>query len=268
MCSTLQRCKVRLQDAWQMEGGEEGVDRVFYELASDSRLNILRELQSKSYKMQELARKLDLTDTEAFRQLQRLSEAQMIQRQPDGAYAITQYGKLLMQFSRSFEFAYKFKQCLLTRDIWRLPQQFINRLGEFSNVSLNTDSLEMINNIEQLISNSEHHLWIIGEKPLGFIGGKITAQVQKGLTVKLLFGECSSRLFENVTEVKGIFEKRVIPVIPATLVLNEKFAGVNLLSIDGRADNAVFYGNNPAFLTWTTDLFLYYWDQGKRCYST
>jgi predicted transcriptional regulator len=244
----------------------EGVDRVFYELASGSRLSILRELQIRNYKMQELARKLDLTDTEAFRQLQRLSEAQMIQKQPDGAYGITQYGRLLMQFSHSFEFALKFRQCLLTRDIWRLPSQFIDRLGELSKVALNTDSLEMINNIELLISNSQKYLWIIGERPLGFVGPKIVEQVQKGLVIRLMFEESNSKFFENVPDIKGVFEKRVIPVMPATLVLNEKFAGVNLLSIDGRPDNAVFYGNDPVFLKWVTDLFLYYWEQGKRIY--
>jgi predicted transcriptional regulator len=246
----------------------EGIDRVFYELASESRLSILRELQAKNYKMQELARKLDLTDTEAFRQLQRLSEALLIQKQPDGTYSTTQYGKLLMQFSHSFEFAFKFRQCLLTRDVWRLPIQFVNRLGELSKVALNTDSLEMVNNVEQLISNSEKYLWIIGERPLGFLGAKISSQVQKGLTIRLMFEEDSRKLFENTPDVKGIFEKRVIPTIPATLVLNEKFAGVNLLAVDGRADNAVFYGSDSAFMKWATDLFLFYWEQGKRCYPT
>lgn len=216
--------------------------------------------------MQELARKLDLTDTEAFRQLQRLSEALLIQRQPDGAYQITQYGKLLLQFSRSFEFAFKFRRCLLTRDIWRIPSQFIDRLGELSEATLNTDSIEMVNNVELLVSNSEKHLWIIGERPLGFLDSKVVGQVQKGLTVRLLFAEASRKFFENIPEAKGIFEKREIHSLPATLVLNEKFAGVNLLSIDGRADSAVFYGKDPAFLNWATDLFLYYWEQGKRLY--
>lgn len=244
----------------------EGVHRVFYELASESRLGILRELQTKNYKMQELARKLDLTDTEAFRQLTRLSEALLIQKQPEGSYSISQYGKLLIQFSHSFEFALKFRQCLLSRDIWRLPAQFINRLGELSEVALNTNSLEMISNIELLISSSEKYLWIIGERPLSFLDSKIGKQVHEGLTIRLMFDESNRKHFEDIPETKGIFEKKVIPVMPATLVLNEKFAGVNLLSIDGRADNAVFYGKDPAFLRWATDLFLYYWEQGKRCY--
>jgi predicted transcriptional regulator len=247
---------------------QEGLYRLFYELASESRLTILQTLQTKNYRMQEIARKLELTDTEAFRQLQRLSEAQLIQKQPDGSYAITEYGKLVLQFSTSFEFAFKFKHCLLTRNVWRLPEQFINRLGELSQATLSTDTIEMVNNAELLISTAEKYLWIIGERPLSFLGARATEKVQKGLSVKLLFDEIGRKNFENLPEMKGVFEKKVIPLIPATLIMNEKIAGINILSIDSRSDNAVFYGRDPKLLKWATDLFLYYWEQGKRIYPT
>ena len=83
---------------------QDGLDKLFFELASESRLGILFELQTKNLKMQEVAQKLSLTHTEVFRQLQRLSEALLIQKKPEGTYAITQNGKLLLELSRSFEF--------------------------------------------------------------------------------------------------------------------------------------------------------------------
>ena len=123
--------------------------------------------------MQEIARKLDLTDTETFRQLQRLNKASLIQKQPDGSYAITEYAKLLLQFSHSFEFAFKFKQWLLTRNIWRIPEQFIDRLGELSQATLSTDAKEMVNHAEKLILGTEKYFWLIGERPLSFLGEKV-----------------------------------------------------------------------------------------------
>jgi predicted transcriptional regulator len=245
----------------------EGVDRVFYELASESRLGILRELLIKNYKMQEIARKLDLTDTEAFRQLQRLSEALLIQRQPDGSYAITQYGKLLMQFAHSFEFAFKFKKCLITRDLWRIPEPFINRFGELAESSLSTDTIGMLNGVELLIKNVEKYLWVMSDRPMNLFSSEITELLQKNVfAIRILIDERSLPLYQNIPEVKGILEKKVIPVSPATMIISEKYAGINMLSIDGRADSAIFYGKDPAFLRWANDLFCYYWDQGKRCY--
>jgi predicted transcriptional regulator len=242
----------------------EGLDRLFFDLASESRLSILREIQQNSMKMQPLARKLDLTDTEAFRQLQRLNEALLIQKQPDGTYTLTQYGKLVLQFAHSFEFAFKHKQCLLTRDIWRLPSEFIDRLGELHEVTLSMDTIEMVNNAEKLFEGAEKYMWIIGEKPLGFVGAKVSERVQKGVSLRFMTDEKSAKYYQTIPEIKNVVEKRVVPTLPAILLLTEKFGGVNLLSIDGRADNAVFYGKDPAFMKWATDLFLHYWNQAAR----
>ena len=82
----------------------------------------------------------------------------------------------------------------------------------------------------------------------------------------MLFDESCSKYYEDVPEVKGIIEKKVITMIPLILIINEKGAGINMLSVDGRADNVIFFGSDVSLLTWANDLFLYYWEQGKRLY--
>jgi predicted transcriptional regulator len=81
----------------------------FFELASESRLSILLELQKENLKMQEIARRLDVTVTEAFRQLERLSATLLVQRQPDGTFALAEYGKLVLQLASSLEFVVKYR---------------------------------------------------------------------------------------------------------------------------------------------------------------
>jgi predicted transcriptional regulator len=93
---------------------QEGVEKLFFELASESRLGILRKLMEKDWKMNEVARKLDLTTTETFRQLQRLSEGLLVEKQPEGTYSITEYGRLVLQLSSSLEFVSKHKQYFKT----------------------------------------------------------------------------------------------------------------------------------------------------------
>ena len=244
---------------------QEGLDKLFFELASESRLGILFELQTKNLKMQEVAQKLSLTHTEVFRQLQRLSEALLIQKKPEGTYAITQNGKLLLELSRSFEFVSRFRQSLLSRDLERIPYQFINRLGELSQAKLSMDTNEMINNAEQLILGAEKYLWLIGQRPLSSLNQKVDEVSQKGVQVKLLFDEISRRFYDNIPEKRN-FEKRVVPTIPAIMLLNEKMAGINILPTDKRGDSMVLYGSDPKLLKWADDLFLYFWEQGKRCF--
>ena len=71
---------------------QERIERLYFELASESRLSILQELSKQDGKMREIARKLELTTTEAFRQLQRLNDALLVQKNPEGAYALRSMG--------------------------------------------------------------------------------------------------------------------------------------------------------------------------------
>jgi predicted transcriptional regulator len=242
-----------------------GLDKLFFELASESRLGILFELQTKNLKMQEVAQKLSLTHTEVFRQLQRLSEALLIEKKPEGTYAITQNGKLLLELSRSFEFVSRFRRSLLSRDLERIPYQFIDRLGELSQAKLSMDTNEMINNAEQLILGAEKYLWLIGQTPLSSLNQKTDEVSQKGVQVKLLFDENSRKFYDNIPEKRN-FEKRVVPTIPAIMLINEKMAGINILPTDKRGDSMVLYGSDPKLLKWANDVFLYFWEQGKRCF--
>ena len=82
--------------------------------------------------MQDIARKLDLTATEASRQLQRMSQAKLIERGPEGTYSTTQFGKLLLTLSASMELVYKNDDYFLAHDITKIPLPFVNRIGELS----------------------------------------------------------------------------------------------------------------------------------------
>ena len=246
-----------------MEKNEE-LSKLFFELASESRLSILQKLQDRTIRMQEVAHSLGLGDTETSRQLQRLSEAMLIQKQPDGAYVITQNGKLLLEFSHSFEFVVKFKQCLMNRDLWRIPYQFINRLGELSEANLITDVTETMNCVESIVLGAEKFLWCMGRKPMRSLSEKAGKTVEKGVPLKLLFDEENKDYYRNYVENK-YFEKRVVPTVPAIMVINEKNANINFLSLDNIQDIRTLYGQEPKTQKWASDLFLYYWDQGKRC---
>ena len=121
------------------------LEKLFFELASESRLQILQELQTQKHKMKEVANRLDVTATEAFRQLQRLSEAMLVQKQPDGTFTLTSYGRLVLQLSGSYEFVSKHREYFLSHDVWSIPVQFVNRLGELSKTQLILDAMDNIN---------------------------------------------------------------------------------------------------------------------------
>ena len=237
-------------------GNVEDADRLFFELANKSRLDILRKLQTENLKMQEIARRLDLTATEAFRQLERLSAASFVQRQPDGAYALTQYGRLELHFASSMEFALKNKQYFLNHDVWELPSQFISRIGEFSEATLKMGLFETMSGGPRMIWAAQKFMWGISFEPLPQPFEEIASQIPKGVEYKILSPQPPVKL-PNL-------ENRTLAYSPVILVLTEAEAVLYFRFVDGRMDYASFSGSDPAFLNWVKDLFLYYWEKAKN----
>jgi predicted transcriptional regulator len=245
----------------------KGVERLFFELASESSLGILRKLMEKDWKMNEVARKLDLTTTETFRQLQRLNEALLVQKRPEGTYAITQYGKLVLQLSASFEFVSKHKEYFSTHDIWQLPYQFLNRIGELSRSSLVMDTMTGMKMAEKMFREAEEYTWGMRE------GNTVVAmvpvfneQIRKGVKFRDLFPESDLLNYRAWSEKLKNVEGRGLAVsnIPATIMLTEREAVVCFRFTGGRMDFAGFFGTELKFLNWVKDLFLFYWEQAKR----
>jgi predicted transcriptional regulator len=243
----------------------EGIEKLFFELASESRLSILHELQSENLKMQEIAHRLNVTATEAFRQLERLKAASLIQRQPDTTFTITEYGKLVLQLTSSLKFVSKHKDYFSTHDITRLPSQFVNRIGELSQTNLITDTIESLNKGERMFLEANQFGWGIAEGVVPeHMDSAINEQMRKGLKLKFLIPENRLPAGPSPPETAKMFEIRGLPDIPAVIALTEKEAAICFRLVGGKMDYAGFYGKEPIFLDWVKDLFLYYWEKGKR----
>ena len=204
----------------------EGIERIFFELASESRLSILRQLEEENCKLNDIARKLDLTPTEAFRQLQRLTEACLVQKLPDGTYGTTQLSRLALQFASSLEFIFRHKEYFLTHDVFRLPPQFIDRIGELSKATLHMGTIENIDRGMQMVKEANEYMWGIGESS-GFKDSAtiINEQIRKGVKFKILGPEGVPSLHStSPPALSKNLEVRVLCELPAILLLNEKEA--------------------------------------------
>jgi predicted transcriptional regulator len=235
---------------------QEGIEKLFFELASESRLGILRKLREKDWKMNEVARKLHLTTTETFRQLQRLSEGLLVEKQPEGTYAITEYGRLVLQLSSSLEFVFKHKQYFTKHDVSSLPPQFLNRIGELSQANLMMGMVESTMKSSTLIGEAEKFMYAVSPEPVPQAFEEISKQIPKDAEYRILSPQPPAKM-PNL-------ENRTFSDPPAIMVVTEKEAAICFRFKGGRVDYAGFFGKDPAFLNWVKDLFLHYWDKGKR----
>lgn len=243
----------------------EGIEKLFFELANEDRLKIIRELSQKNRKMNETARKLNLSTTENFRQFQRLSEAKIIQKLSDGEYTLTQYGKLTLHLIPSLEFTYKHKDYFLNHDIWRLPHSFINRIGELSAASLTTDTIEIVNKAAYMFSEAEKYVWGLGDRALDSVGPAMAQGIASGVKFRFMFHKSQLPQYKPTLSELPAVEKRTLSDIPAVIFCTEKEAAICLHTTDGRMDYTGFFGKDPTFVNWVRELFSFYWDKGARC---
>ncbi len=254
MCNEIQGCECfNIGD--EELSSKKGIEKLFFELASESRMDILTELKEKNWKMNDLASKLNLTTTETFRQLQRLNQAMLIQKQPDSTYAITEYGRLLLEISSPLEFLLKNKEYFLTHDVKVLPHQFVMRLGELSQSTLITGMVESTTKISQMIGDAQQYMWGISPEPLMQSFDAIAKAIPKNAQYRIL----SPQPF---TKMRNL-ENRTLCNPPLIMALTENQAAVCFRLIGGKVDYTSFFGTDQALHTWAKDLFLYYWDKAK-----
>jgi len=248
---------------------EKRLDMLFYELASEDRLAILQELCNNNLKMQDVARKLDLTATEASRQLLRMGQAKLIERGPEGTYTTTQLGRLFLMLSTSMEFVYKHDDYFLNHDLAQIPSSFVNRLGELSKGTLVVDLIGALARWETLVNAAQDHLWVITPRPMGHLTKLSAVKLTEGLKIHSIMSEENRNSGLNLPTSKNV-ERKLIDVVPLVMMISEKEAAVSFPSVQSKgADfNSSFFGSDKAFLIWATDLFNHYWGQAKIWYHT
>ena len=223
---------------------------------------ILLKLQEKSWKIHAMGKSLDLTTTETFRQLQRLSKNSFITKDADGGYNLTPFGKLVLFLSPSFGFIFRHKQYLLEHDIWHLPPEFIFRIGELSGGTL-TAQFEAVKRVEEMLKAAEEHIWTLTSQVFAVHGRAVDERLREGVKFRSLHPKAMLQTELDYDEFKDCVERKYLPQTSKILVITEKEAMVALPLISGNPDVAAFFGKDPSFKKWATDLYLHYWRQGK-----
>lgn len=229
------------------------IQGLFYELASESRISILQGLKTKEYKMNDLATKLDLSTTEAFRQLQRLTEAGLTEKKPEGTYSITEYGLLVLQITSPLAFLQKNKEYFLTHDVRQIPNNFIMRLEELLGAQFISGMVESTTKISTMIGDAREYLWSISPEPPVQQLDAISKAVPKDCEYRIL----SPQLPKKLTNL----ENRTFLNPPIIMAVTEKQAAVCFRLIGGKVDYASFFGDDKAFHGWARDVFTYYWNK-------
>jgi len=246
---------------------EETFTELVFQLASIDRKRILSELQKESLHLNEVARRAGMTATETLRQLQRMTDARLLQKSSDGRYALTPYAKIVLDASSPLDFISRFRDFFMTHDVMLLPAEFRARLAELSGCVLLSTAVDTFNTVTGMLRSARER--IDGTIEVGFDTQLevMKQRIEEGVRVRWLLQESYLPKARDVLRsVKKFPEMRYTPWLFGHLYQNEGAADVQVRQNSGAQDYVSFYGKDPQFLHWASDLFEYEWKKAKPWY--
>lgn len=227
---------------------------------------MLFEIEKGRLKMQQIAKALDMTVTETFRHLQRLTEAKLVEKKVDGTYAITSLGSLATGFLSGFNFILKNSDYFLEHDVSCIPYEFVNRLGELSDAEFCTEAMSGFNRVRKMVFEAQQYIWSIAEQVDTSHVQPTTEKRSKGLDFRFIMQEDLAKAYANMQGTEVLSGSKYLKRVPVTLVINEKEATVVFRRHSGVMDYMGLFGTDEKFRKWCQDLFLYYWERAQKWY--
>ncbi len=211
-----------------------------------------------------ISKKLDMSTPEASRHLERLTNARLIEKRVDGLYHISPFGNLLSSFMPMVDFLSKNVDYLSTHDLSLIPIEFIQRIGELSEVGFDRGAMRVFHSTEKIFSEAKEYIWIMTNQILANSISIIQDQVTSGLEFRIIMPR-GYKPPSDIQLVKGInIHRRVVDEVKVAIILTEKDAGIVFPSLDGEIDyNVGIGGHKPLVHKWIKDLFEYYWQKAQ-----
>lgn len=242
----------------------------FLELASPQRLEILFNLLEKKHTITGLAKELNTTKQEMHRNFTRLEDSKLIQKDFDGNYSLTTFGKTMCTQVPSLVYLSQNMEYFEDHDFGDVPTKFIMRSGQLATGKHIKGVVKVIEQWKQIYKNANEYIYeALYEVPLDLIEPLIK-KIKTGVKFNYIFSkstvtpkgrkELLKKLgFPKLIE-KGLVERKMKDKVSTVVVLNEKEACILFPNTHGEPDmTEMFYGNDPMFHEWCLDYFRYCW---------
>jgi predicted transcriptional regulator len=259
------------EEADDSAGAYAYTEKSFFELASEQRLSILFRLAEKHAKISQLAKALDITMQEAHRNANRLQDAGLVEKDPDGVFSLTTFGNTIIKQIPTFNFLSKHKEYFSEHMLGELPIKFIMRLGALDRCEFVKGVVAILERWKDIYRQAGEYIYeMVPQVPIDLIEPAIAQVKEKGVKYSYIFPrnviipkgrkELVKKLGHNELLNKGAIERRMVDRVQVAVVLNEKQSAVMFPSQKGETDmNMMFYSEDSVFHEWCLDYFRYRW---------
>jgi predicted transcriptional regulator len=254
---------------------------LYFELSNDDRVRILYLLEKERMNLTAISKKLDRANQECSRHISRLMDRGLVEKHPDGAYGLTEYGCLLLRLIPGQLFAVRHRDYLSTHSLSRFPAEFVARLGELQESRLTSDVWVTFNRLEAIFKGAQEYVWMIHDQYLLNILPLGVEALKRGVRLRSIdplskeperrldserpyyIGEEDEEYLMKCWE-GGHLDVRLADSIDVFLYVSDAEAVLAFPILDGSFDYLGFTSTDAATRRLCMDVFNYYWERGHE----
>jgi predicted transcriptional regulator len=254
---------------------EEALDlsstsQIFVELAGELRRQMMLKLNRQSLRLSDLAKVLDATMQEAHRNINRLIDVGLVEKNAEGLLSLTTYGKIILKQIPTFAFLTEHNEYFEEHTLGDLPMKFIQRIGALYNGEVIKGVVRVLETWKSIYNDANEYIYeVMAQVPLDLIE-PIVERIGNGVKFSYIFAQDvvvpkgRSQLLQKLgwrdLMSRGLIERKMADRVQVMTVLNERQASVLFPNLKGEADlNTMFYSDDPLFHEWCLDFFRYKW---------
>ncbi|HYY70839.1 MAG TPA: ArsR family transcriptional regulator [Nitrososphaeraceae archaeon] len=254
-------------------------EEIFSSLANSQRLAILYIISENKKTLSSIAKELKITTQETHRNLNKLMNSNIIEKDFKGYFSLTVFGDMIIKNISAINFLSKHKRFFSEHNFHNIPIKFIQRIGALEKSDFLSGFVAVIEHIKRMYQNCEKYIYsILPQVPLDLIHTAIPIVRERGLKFKhilpidALIPKKSEEFLENegYSQLlhKGIIERRMVTKTNLGIVLTEHQALVMFPLSKGLVDMNFIFCNNVSmdgglFHEWCLDYFIEIWNNAK-----
>ena len=152
----------------------EETEDIFSSLANSQRLAILHIISQNQKTLSSIAKELNVTKQKTHRNLNRLMNSNVIEKNLKGYFSLTVFEDMLIKNISAINFLLKHKRFFSEHNFQELPIKFIQRIGVLERSEFISGFVEVIEYIKRMYQNCEKYIYsILPQVPLDLIHSAI-----------------------------------------------------------------------------------------------
>ena len=247
------------------------LSELLFELSGNTRLDMLHTLETGPLTFTKIKKQMDLTSSEASRQIERLTGMKMIEKVVDGGYSITPLGRLVLSFLPGIDFVFKHRDYFLSHDTSPIPEELIIRFGDLSDALFMEGTVEIMNFMQMRMIKAKKYHYVMSDGMIRLFIPSVVKKAGSGITFGMIFPETFKKelsvIMEKYADIEGFRSNiriRTLESVQVGVGITDCGCALKLPDFNGNVDHStMLVGSNPAFCRWCRDLYKYNWERAE-----